>query len=159
MLTAKVIAIAFALATTAFMVSTIVLAIQKADLEDELQDALNKLDATTLPTTLSTSSTTPTTPTTLTTPTTPTTAAPNNPPQTTDPPGNPTDPTNPTTVTVPTITQSTRTTQGVVIPTITFPNTVVTPVTSNPNYPTLPPGLPDPEKVRRHFFIISVYPL
>uniref|UniRef100_A0A034VK36 glutamyl aminopeptidase n=1 Tax=Bactrocera dorsalis TaxID=27457 RepID=A0A034VK36_BACDO len=139
LLTAKVIAICLALATTAFMVSTIVLAVQKADLEDELQDALDKLDATTLPTTL------PTTPTTL------TTAAPNNPTQTTAQPGNPTDSTNPTTVTVSTptetSTQTTRTTHGAVIPTMTVPSTESTAVTSNPNYPTLPPGLPNPEEI------------
>ncbi|XP_028894176.1 glutamyl aminopeptidase isoform X3 [Zeugodacus cucurbitae] len=142
LLTAKIIAICLALATTAFMVSTIVLAVQKAELEDELQDTLNKLDAiSTLPTTPSTTPTAPTTPTTR---TTPTTAAPNNPTQATASPGNPTDPNKPTSVPTPASTQSTRTTQGIAWPTM---STEVTPVTSNPNYPSLPTGLPDPEEI------------
>ncbi|XP_053945174.1 glutamyl aminopeptidase-like [Anastrepha ludens] len=68
-ITAKVVAICLGLALTAFTVSTIVLAVQKANLTDELNDALKKLDD------LSTTTTTITTTTSASTTTTSTTAA------------------------------------------------------------------------------------
>ncbi|XP_053945175.1 glutamyl aminopeptidase-like [Anastrepha ludens] len=74
-ITAKVVAICLGLALTAFTVSTIVLAVQKANLTDELNDALEKLDDLSKTTTTITTTTSASTTTTLTTAagTTPTT--------------------------------------------------------------------------------------
>ncbi|XP_053945390.1 glutamyl aminopeptidase-like isoform X2 [Anastrepha ludens] len=146
LLTAKNFAILFGLATTAFCVSTIVLAVQKAELNDELQDALDKLDLlsttaatpTTQLTTESENSTNTANTTTTSIPTPPTASSTSSPASTV---------TAPTPPVATDSTQTTRTTLPVVVPTITVTSTAATPVTSNPNYPTLPTGLPDPENI------------
>lgn len=69
--TAKLVTIALGLALTAFTVSTIVLAVQKTNLRDQLQDAKNKLQTmeNALKSTTTTTTTTATTPTTASSPT------------------------------------------------------------------------------------------
>ncbi|XP_037953765.1 glutamyl aminopeptidase-like isoform X2 [Teleopsis dalmanni] len=124
--TAKTVAILLSLATIAFCVSTIVLAVQKADLEEQLQDALDKLDliSTTAPavTTPSSTSTSGSSVSTVSADPTSSTVS-----------DGPTDPDNPST---PSSTISTTTTSsGVSNP------------EDNPNYPTLPTDLPNPEDV------------
>ncbi|XP_068153828.1 glutamyl aminopeptidase isoform X2 [Drosophila tropicalis] len=128
-LTVKYVAIFFGLATTAFCVSTIVLAVQKADLENELQDALDKIEVLTeLTTTTSTTTTTTTA-----NPITPDGGTSSASPQTTTPDdGSGTTPGSSSTSTV---SGSTSTTSG------------STSTGLNPIYPTLPTGLPDPEAI------------
>ncbi|XP_043654704.1 glutamyl aminopeptidase isoform X2 [Drosophila teissieri] len=122
-LTVKSVAIFLGLASTAFCVATIVLAVQNADLENDLQDALDKIDALTADTTSTSSTSTSTS-------TTSTTADPNRP--TDDPePGSTTTPGGGSDTTPSGGTSSTGSTSS----------------TSNPIYPTLPTGLPDPEKI------------
>ncbi|EDX13089.1 GD18897 [Drosophila simulans] len=130
-LTVKSVAIFLGLASTAFCVATIVLAVQNADLENDLQDALDKIDALTADTTSTSSTSTSTS-------TTPTTANPNR----------PTDEPEPGSTTTPgagnDTTSSAGTSPGGTTPS---PSTGSTSTTANPIYPTLPTGLPDPEKI------------
>ncbi|XP_065354225.1 glutamyl aminopeptidase-like isoform X3 [Calliphora vicina] len=127
LLTAKSVAIFFALATTAFCVSTIVLAVEKSNLEDELKDALDKLDTIS---TLSTSATSPITP-------SPTTASTSSSTEQSPPSSEVTDPS--TTSTTGGGESSPTPSTGFPWPTITVPN--------EPSFPTLPPGLPNPEEI------------
>ncbi|XP_044317726.1 glutamyl aminopeptidase isoform X2 [Drosophila rhopaloa] len=132
--TAKSVAIFLGLASTAFCVATIVLAVQNADLENDLQDALDKIDALVADTT-STSTTTTTT-----------TASPG----VTTPTGSTGDGgvTNPSSSTAPGETSPGETSPGVTSPGGESSSSSGTTSTSaNPIYPTLPTGLPDPEKI------------
>ncbi|XP_017084588.2 glutamyl aminopeptidase isoform X2 [Drosophila eugracilis] len=125
-LTVKSVAIFLGLASTAFCVATIVLAVQNADLENDLQDALDKIDALTADTTSTSTTTT-------------TTADPNR-------------PTDEGTTTTPGAGGDT-TPSGGTSPGETSPGGDITSSTestsssANPIYPTLPTGLPDPEKI------------
>ncbi|SPP87880.1 glutamyl aminopeptidase isoform X2 [Drosophila guanche] len=135
-LTVKFVAIFLGLATTAFCISTIVLAVQNTDLENDLQDALNKIDALTADTT-STSTTTTTAIPGGTTPnpggTTPSGGA------TTPGSGSGTTPGGQTSPGGGTTPGSGGTTPGGG----TTPAPGVDPI-----YPTLPTGLPDPEAIQ-----------
>jgi len=123
------VAIFLGLASTAFCVATIVLAVQNADLENDLQDALDKIDALTVDTTSTSSTSTSTS-------TTTTTANPNG----------PTDDTEPGSTTTPGVGGDTTPSAGTSPGGETSPSSS-TGSTTNPIYPTLPTGLPDPEKV------------
>uniref|UniRef100_A0A1I8PGY6 glutamyl aminopeptidase n=1 Tax=Stomoxys calcitrans TaxID=35570 RepID=A0A1I8PGY6_STOCA len=139
LLTAKNVAIFFALATTAFCISTIVLAVEKADLEDELQDALDKLDTiSTIPTSTSTSTASTPTP----SPSTPTSSPTSPGPSDSTPGGESTTPDGETTPGGSSSTGSTASSS----PTATLPPWPTVPG-SDPTFPTLPPGLPNPEEV------------
>ncbi|XP_067616964.1 uncharacterized protein [Eurosta solidaginis] len=128
-LTAKNVAIFLGIASIAFCVSTIVLAVDKAQLESDLEDALNKLDSiSTLRPTISTTTLINTV----------------NPGRPTTTPLNPIVPGH-TTTTVSSETATTSTTVGEIV--TPLENTTLTPISSNPSYPTLPPGYPDPEKI------------
>jgi len=133
------VAIFLGLASTAFCVATIVLAVQNADLENDLQDALDKIDALTADTTSTSTSTTTTT-----------TADPNRP--TDDPSGTTSSPgeggvTTPSGGTSPGGTSPGETSPGETSPGGESSSTASTSSSSAPIYPTLPTGLPDPEKV------------
>ncbi|XP_011291903.2 glutamyl aminopeptidase isoform X2 [Musca domestica] len=134
LLTAKNIAIFFGLATTAFCISTIVLAVEKADLENDLQDALDKLDM------ISTASP----PTTQTTPSVPssseTTPAPPSSVTTDSTTGGGSGSSTGSSSTESSSTDSSS--QG----TPTLPSWPTAPGV-DPTFPTLPTGLPNPEEV------------
>ncbi|XP_037715245.1 glutamyl aminopeptidase isoform X2 [Drosophila subpulchrella] len=128
-LTVKSVAIFLGLASTAFCVATIVLAVQNADLENDLQDALDKIDALTADTTSTSTSTTTTT-----------TADPNRP---TDDPSGTTSSPGEGGVTTP----SGGSSPGETSPGGESSSSASTSSSSAPIYPTLPTGLPDPEKI------------
>ncbi|XP_037807914.1 glutamyl aminopeptidase-like isoform X3 [Lucilia sericata] len=129
-LTAKGLAIFFALATTAFCVSTIVLAVEKSNLENDLQDALDKLDTISTLTTGTTSATSPITPSSTT----------GSPPSTEQSPSSTSDVTDPTTNSTPGGGGSSSS------PSTEFPWPTMT-VPNNPTFPTLPTDLPNPEEI------------
>ncbi|XP_073818639.1 glutamyl aminopeptidase-like isoform X2 [Musca autumnalis] len=138
LLTAKNIAIFFGLATTAFCVSTIVLAVEKADLENDLQEALDKLD---MISTISTS--TPTTPSTpITSPTTPGGSETSPGGSETTPGSGETSPGGSETTPGGSETSPGGSSTG----TPTLPSWPTAPSTG-PTFPTLPPGLPNPQEV------------
>ncbi|XP_030370505.1 glutamyl aminopeptidase isoform X1 [Scaptodrosophila lebanonensis] len=142
-LTVKTVAIFFGLATTAFCIATIVLAVEKSSLENDLQDALDKLDALE-------ALTTTTTTTTVSTPTTTTPGSGGSTPGGggTTPGGGGTTPGGGVTTPGGGVTTPGG---GVTTPggggTTTTSTTTRTTVPSNPVYPTLPTGLPDPEQI------------
>ncbi|XP_017104426.2 glutamyl aminopeptidase isoform X2 [Drosophila bipectinata] len=136
-LTVKAVAIFLGLATTAFCVSTIVLAVQNADLENDLQDALDKIDALTADTTSTSTTTTTTSPVTpdpgSTSPTTPGTTPGGGGEVSTPDPGS-------------SSTSSSGTTPGgQTTPDGGSSSSTTTSVA--PIYPELPTGLPDPDAI------------
>lgn len=146
MLTAKNVAIFFALATTAFTVSTIVLAVEKADLEDELQDALDKLDM------MSTSTAAPTTA------STPGGGGGGNsspgPGETTSPGGGESSTPGGGETSTPGGGESTGSSSTV--SSSTSPSGPTVPA-GNPTFPTLPTGLPNPAEVSFKIFLQNEY--